>query len=504
MPKEKRTGNHGKFFIGCFLFLGSALYTISAQAQTDPGPRTWPGGNVPYITNLDPVLAHRATDGRATMDQEWTVTKGNPISPFYGLQTFDATSCTACHGQPTTGGGSPATNQQIAAATAHGANANTVPSFLTSTTAAIAPFCKNSQTVGAFSCAAGQLIELFVPNGRTDAGACSLTQPPFSTLVSSSNIVLRQAIPFWRDGLVEATPLASLVAQQASNAGSRTGTGQVGAGIILGRFNSVGGFPGIVGWKGDLISLRTRNDLAMSKELGVTNGTYPRKLNEPNGGSISNDCSPNPQTEDFGSDTVWGLPQLAFGFDSWHMKLGDLLYAYEVSVDAPPQICTPASGSGATCYTSSAAGMPNGGVVTAGQVYTGQQQFVAVGCDICHTPTQTAGSSIAGGTIAGRVYGLGSDKALHHMGSTLADGITAGSATGDDFVTPKLIGTQYTKYFMSNGGYTDLQGAILAHSQSGTVGSGGSEANASVAAYQALSTTLQQDILDYLRNGPFQ
>jgi len=193
------------------------------------------------------------------------------------------------------------------------------------------------------------------------------------------------------------------------------------------------------------------------------------------------------------------LPQLAFGFDSWHMKLGDLLYAYEVSVDAPPQICAPASGSSATCYTSGAVG-----TVTAGQVFTGQQQFVAAGCDICHTPTQTAGSSIAGGTIAGRVYGLGSDKALHHMGSCNADGISAGIATGDDFVTSKLLGAQYQVYFGPSGNTTNLQTAILNHSCAGTVGSGGSEANASIAAYQALSTTLQQDILDYLRNGPFQ
>src|SRR5439155_23812145 len=55
------------------------------------------------------------------------------IEEGFGLgPRFNSRSCAACHAQPAVGGSSPATNPQVADATADGAR-NTSPSFITST-----------------------------------------------------------------------------------------------------------------------------------------------------------------------------------------------------------------------------------------------------------------------------------------------------------------------------------------------------------------------------------
>jgi CxxC motif-containing protein (DUF1111 family) len=89
---------------------------------------------------------------------------------------------------------------------------------------------------------------------------------------------------------------------------------------------------------------------------------------------------------------------------------------------------------------------------------------------------------------------LYSDLIVHNMGAGLADGITQGSATGNEFRTAPLWGLGQRLYFLHDGRTSDLATAIAAHSSSG------SEANAVISKYNALSAQQQQDLLNFLRS----
>jgi CxxC motif-containing protein (DUF1111 family) len=80
------------------------------------------------------------------------------------------------------------------------------------------------------------------------------------------------------------------------------------------------------------------------------------------------------------------------------------------------------------------------------------------------------------------------------MGSGLADGVSQGVATGNEFRTAPLWGLGQRIFFLHDGRTSDLLQAIAAHS------SQGSEANAVVAAFNALSDSAQQDLLNFLRS----
>jgi Di-haem oxidoreductase, putative peroxidase len=107
-----------------------------------------------------------------------------------------------------------------------------------------------------------------------------------------------------------------------------------------------------------------------------------------------------------------------------------------------------------------------------------------------------------------------SDFALHHMGSTLADGITQGSARPDEFRTAPLWGVGQRLFFLHDGRASDLLAAIEAHMSSGNNCAGSptptvstssgagcaSEANAVITKFNALTASQQQDILNFLRS----
>ena len=102
------------------------------------------------------------------------------------------------------------------------------------------------------------------------------------------------------------------------------------------------------------------------------------------------------------------------------------------------------------------------------------------------------------------------------MGTNLADGISQGVATGDEFRTAPLWGVGQRLFFLHDGRAADLLTAILAHSSAGQIcasanttsgGSspsptncGGSEANQVIKAFSGLSSSQQQDLLNFLRS----
>jgi CxxC motif-containing protein (DUF1111 family) len=89
---------------------------------------------------------------------------------------------------------------------------------------------------------------------------------------------------------------------------------------------------------------------------------------------------------------------------------------------------------------------------------------------------------------------LFSDLLLHNMGPGLADGVSQGDATGSEFRTAPLWGLGQRIFFLHDGRTSDLVQAIQAHS------SQGSEANSVIAAFNALSASDQQNLLNFLRS----
>jgi CxxC motif-containing protein (DUF1111 family) len=123
----------------------------------------------------------------------------------------------------------------------------------------------------------------------------------------------------------------------------------------------------------------------------------------------------------------------------------------------------------------------------------GARLFNVVGCTHCHTPSlMTAASPIPG--LSGLAYQPYSDFALHHMGAVLTDGIVQGVATEDEFRTAPLWGLGQRLFFLHDGRSTNLGQAIAAHAGAG------SEANAVVRAFNALSLSDQGDLLTFLRS----
>jgi CxxC motif-containing protein (DUF1111 family) len=80
------------------------------------------------------------------------------------------------------------------------------------------------------------------------------------------------------------------------------------------------------------------------------------------------------------------------------------------------------------------------------------------------------------------------------MGTGLADNIQEGDAGGDQFRTAPLWGLGQRLFFLHDGRRTNLQDAILDHS------SPGSEANAVIQNYLAMTPSNQQNVLNFLRS----
>jgi CxxC motif-containing protein (DUF1111 family) len=80
------------------------------------------------------------------------------------------------------------------------------------------------------------------------------------------------------------------------------------------------------------------------------------------------------------------------------------------------------------------------------------------------------------------------------MGSGLADGVSQGAASGDEFRTAPLWGLGQRLFFLHDGRTADVPQAIEAHA------SQGSEANSVVGAFNALSDSAKQDLLNFLRS----
>jgi CxxC motif-containing protein (DUF1111 family) len=421
----------------------------------DPGVRTGPagaGGAAASLTGSELLLFNTGKATFSEVDSVFGTLAGETDS---GLgPSFNMNSCAGCHAYPATGGSSPQVNPQVAVATLHGAR-NTVPSFITIN----GPVREARFKTNANGTADGGVHDLFVITGRSDAPpGCNLAQTNFAPQVSSGNAIFRIPTPLFGAGLIEAIDDATILANMSANSAAKTQLGISGQPNYSGNDGTMTRF----GWKAQNKSLLIFAGEAYAVEQGVTNENFP------NPRQTTPSCDTLGHPEDI-TDLVTGSASDIVNFAMFMRML------------APPQ---PATSFNAVA-TSSAVGSTS--------IQSGQSTFAQTGCALCHTQSLTSGNSPIA-ALSNQNVQLFSDLLLHDMGSGLADGISQGAATGSEFRTAPLWGLGQRIFFLHDGRTSDLVQAIEAHS------SQGSEANAVVAAYNALSTSAQQDLLNYLRS----
>jgi CxxC motif-containing protein (DUF1111 family) len=158
-----------------------------------------------------------------------------------------------------------------------------------------------------------------------------------------------------------------------------------------------------------------------------------------------------------------------------------------------------ASGSSTSAVSTAATSSSSTSTPSAASINAGLQAFVNVGCAGCHIMNQTTGSAAlidttANSTVSNITINPFSDFAVHNMGTGLADRVSQGNANGNQFRSAPLWGVGQRVYFLHDGRTNDLLTAIEQHASSG------SEANGVIAQFNMLSTTDQQNILNFLRD----
>jgi CxxC motif-containing protein (DUF1111 family) len=483
MPKVRFVNINVWFLAGvaCTLF-GAVGLSGSARAQVvrDPGVRGGPPGAGGPLPNLVPGGADFFYAAQSFFSQVFSVSgtindgaaigapNGGPgLGPRYNLN-----QCAGCHSQPAVGGTSPAINPEVAVATLENAK-NVVPPFITlNGPVREARFVKNPDGTPD-----GQVHELYVISGRPDAPGCNIKQENFAAAQAANNVIFRIPTPTFGLGLVEGISDLGLTTAFNSNAALKSQLG------ISGQFNTSPNDGTITrfGWKAQDKSLLMFSGEAYLVEMGITNELFP---NERDNGTAPN-CQFNPLPEDmsiFGTTDPDSPPT---GSTASDFSTGIVNFATFMRLSAPP---TPAP---AGVFPPNPAGTASSS--------RGSQVFNNIGCQACHVTQQTTNVAglafLAGSGNSGPVtLSPFSDFAVHNMGSGLADGITQGSANGQEFRSAPLWGIGQRIFFLHDGRTSDLLQAILAHS------SPHSEANAAISNFNMLAPQSKQDLLNYLRS----
>jgi CxxC motif-containing protein (DUF1111 family) len=408
--------------------------------------------------------------------------------------TFNLDSCSGCHSQPAIGGTSPAVNPQVAVATLLGAK-NTVPSFITANgPVREARFVRNRD-----GSPDGGVHGLFVITGRSDAPGCNIAQPNFAAELARNNVVFRIPTPLFGLGLIENISDGALEANLAANAGQKRALG------ISGRFNRNGNDGTIArfGWKAQNKSLLLFAGEAYNVEMGITNELFQNERN--NDPNCQFKFTPNDGTPMESEETA--SPSASFQSDI------DLFAAF-MRLSAPPAPASAtaapvAQASGATVVASAATDLPSvlpaaagasaaapataAPASTAASVTRGSQIFSNIGCQACHTKSLTTAQSRLTGQSNVTVQPY-SDFAVHDMGQGLADGVSQGTANGNEFRTAPLWGVGQRIFFLHDGRTKDLHEAVQQHA------SRGSEANTVINNYNMLPQDDKQSLMNFLRS----
>jgi CxxC motif-containing protein (DUF1111 family) len=407
------------------------------------------GDMISNLTGRERVLFRR---GQEAFDRSVSV-QGDSIVPDTeaGLGPyFNATSCFSCHAHPASGGSSPAINPQIRAATDQGAT-NRIPSFLHNS----GPVLQARRKFNSDGRRDGSVIPLFTIAGRKDASSCTLKQIDLDAENARGNLSFRIPTPLFGLGLIEAIPDSTIQENQTSNRERRRSLGIRGKVNRIGESGSVTRF----GWKAQVLSVEEFAAEAYLMEQGVTNSMLPQKYLNPPSKCIYN-ALPEDHTDMFASTVPGSLSNVS-------------LVGFFIRFLAPP-------------------------LLKEVEVKHGQQLFMEIGCDVCHTPTMRTGrSSFA--ALSEQDVNLYSDLLLHHMGAKLADDIVQGQAGPDEFRTAPLWGLGSRLFFLHDGRARDLDRAIEDHFDVGAPGVEPSEANRVIEEYHRLTPNDRAEILRFLR-----
>jgi CxxC motif-containing protein (DUF1111 family) len=441
----------------------------------DPGVQTGARGTGGTIiqANDDPTgYTAFFDDGQNRFQTVETVSKSANV----GLgPRFNSNQCSSCHAFPAVGGSGAAVNPQFNFVTDGVAPDSVVPSFITAngpTREARFPFFFNANGKVNTSAPNGGVEDLFTVTGRSDAGSCKLSQPPFAQAVAANNVIFRIPTPVFGAGLIENLDDSTLLKNHAANLKNRFG--------IAGTFNHNGndGTISRFGWKAQNKSLQIFAGEAYNVEMGITNEVFPTER-------------PLPEEDQLGT----GLPANCLNLG------GDGYPEDEINPQASPNTAVLDDVSEFANFMRFLAPPAPGGVVlngvavSAATISAGKALFSSIGCATCHNPspgnTQPSGFVAA---LSNAQVNAFSDIEIHHMGSGLADNVSQGGAGGDQFRTAPLWGLGQRVFLLHDGRTTNLVTAIQDHASSG------SEATTVISLFNRLSAAQQQEVLDFLRS----
>jgi CxxC motif-containing protein (DUF1111 family) len=490
----------------------AAANAAFSGAPVDPGVRAGTPGAGGPLQGLSDTEIQFFNASKDVFNEVDAVPNG--LGPRFNLD-----ACAGCHAQPSVGGSAPATNPQVALATAAGAK-NVVPSFITANgPVRVARFVRNND-----GSPDGSVHALYTIAGRSDAAGCKLSQPNFAAAVASRNVIFRIPTPTFGLGLVENVSDTTLTNSLAANAQQKRSLGISGHFNINGNDTTIARF----GWKAQNKSLLLFSGEAYNVEMGITNELFQNEReSDPSCEFNALPESPTPLESAGTASPVANFQSDIVLFSAFMRLLAPPAPAS--SANAPVAASTPAattasSGTSATVGASTGAAstmiasasadvssvLPSAAGPTAGSasstaataamasasgatVTRGSQVFSNVGCQACHTLTLTTGKSQATGQSNITIQPL-SDFAVHDMGSGLADGVSQGTANGNEFRTAPLWGLGQRIFLLHDGRTKDLNVAIQQHS------SRGSEANTVINNYNMLSRNDKQSLLNYLRS----
>ena len=439
----------------CVLLLSLTFGWAMQLGPFDPGVRGGVAGAGAPISGLTVKEGKFFDAGLAAFSETQSVTGTIPDTEAGLGPRFNLDSCVGCHAHPAAGGTSPSINPQVAVANKQGA-INAIPGFI-SLNGPVREVRFKYYDSPANTIRDGGVHDLYTISGRTDARGCSISQPDFVAAAANNNLIFRIPTPVFGAGLIEAIEDSTILANIKSTAVMGV-TGHVNR---EGNAGTVSRF----GWKAQVKSLVIFSGEAYNVEQGVSNEVFEQEREE------ESSCTYNSYPEDH-THYEETQPQ--------KISSDVVNFANFMRFLAPPKPVT--------SYSSSVVGD-----VTAASISNGASTFASIGCTLCHTPSmQTGASSTA--ALYGKSANLYSDLLVHHMGSGLADDVIQGAAGPDEFRTAPLWGLGQRIFFLHDGRTNDLRQAIQEHL------SPGSEANQVIQNYKALTPTLKQDVLKFLRS----
>ncbi len=240
--------------------------TLSA---TDPGPRPLPANVGGFISTLTPNEKQIEPSITTEFERTHDVVVTSPADGGLGPR-FNSNSCVSCHSYPAVGGSSPPSNPLFSVYTEKGAH-NTMPSFITTSGPVLeARFINKPGT----NIADGTVHQLFTIAGRSDGGSCGISQPDFVTAAADNNLVLRQSIPTYGDGLIEVVRNSDIINNMNANLTVKGTLGITGHPNFSGNDGSIQRF----GWKAQVRS----TFLMAAQQIKRGNGRDQRHLSQRN------------------------------------------------------------------------------------------------------------------------------------------------------------------------------------------------------------------------------